>query len=61
MNLISYYAKLEKSLIDKYILYFGSKSQYAQYQQQYESNPRNPNYDKPDTEVFEVRIASKLV
>ena len=52
--LVSYYATLEKSIIDKYILYFGSKSQYAQYQQQYENNPTNPNYDKPDTKLIEV-------
>ena len=53
--LVSYYATLEKSIIDKYILYFGSKSQYAQYQQQYTNNPTNPNYDKPDTKLIEVR------
>ena len=53
--LVSYYASLEKSIIDKYILYFGSKSQYAQYQQSYTNNPTNPNYDKPDTTLIEVR------
>ena len=52
--LVSYYATLEKSITDKYILYFGSKSQYDQYQQQYTSNPSNPNYDKPDTTFIEV-------
>ena len=52
--LVSYYATLEKAITDKYILYFGSKSQYDQYQQQYTSNPSNPNYDKPDTTFIEV-------
>ena len=54
--LVSYYATLEKSIIDKYVLYFGSKTQYAQYQQQYTNNPNNvPSYDKPDTTLIEVR------
>ena len=54
--LVSYYATLEKSIIDKYIMYFGSKTLQQQYQQQYENNPRNPNYDKPDTKLIEVSI-----
>ena len=54
--LVSYYATLEKSIIDKYILYFGSKTQYAMHQQQYTNNPTNPNYDKPDTKLIEVSI-----
>jgi len=59
--LVSYYATLEKSIIDKYILYFGSKSQYAQYQQQYTNNPTNPNYDKPDTKLIEKAIPTCII
>ena len=58
--LVSYYATLEKSILDKYILYFGSKSQYAQYQQQYERQPTNPNYDKPDTTLIEVKSSGLM-
>jgi len=59
--LVSYYATLEKSIIDKYILYFGSKSQYAQYQQQYERQPTNPNYDRPDTTLIEKAIPTCII
>lgn len=60
--LVSYYATLEKSIIDKYVLYFGSKTQYAQYQQQYTNNPNNvPSYDKPDTTLIEQAIPASII